>query len=201
MSTVIISDVIPSNRDCQYRTLFATADPDFAPQLPSVAITPDHPAIAASQGSCALGDGTFTCTIGTLAPSETATVTAQVNIHPSVLGPITNTAALSSTEGLTATVETVSQVEAVSDLYLVKHDYADPVNVGGLLTYSIDVTNTGSYTFWLRAFGPTGSDDSCYVAIAGAAPVTVNLSEQGSCRRLQPDFPRHPSLSGSIHHW
>ncbi|MCB0035441.1 MAG: DUF11 domain-containing protein, partial [Anaerolineales bacterium] len=105
-----------------------------------------HPAIESSQGSCTAAMGTFTCTIGSLASSATATITLQVNIHPSALGVITNTVFVTSTEGFSNTAAVTSTIVSEADLQLVKNDIEDPVNVGSPLTYTIDVINAGPST-------------------------------------------------------
>lgn len=51
-------------------------------------------AAASSQGSCSFSSGTLTCTVGTLAPGATATVNLQV--RPTISGPLTHTATVAS---------------------------------------------------------------------------------------------------------
>ena len=51
-------------------------------------------AATSSQGSCSFSSGTLTCAVGTLAPGATATVNLQV--RPTISGPLTHTAAVSS---------------------------------------------------------------------------------------------------------
>lgn len=97
--------------------------------------------------SCTQAGGVVTCTRPSLgvgsAPDIIITVTA-----PSVAGIITNTVSVTSgvadpTTPNTAIATTTVTAVASADLTISKNDTADPVTVGGLLTYSLNVNNAG----------------------------------------------------------
>ena len=104
----------------------------------------------ASSPDCGAGGGTVTCNLGTLAPSTSADATLTVNIAPSTLGSIQNTATVGSDEtedvpGDNTTTETTT-VEAESDLGVEKSDSEDPVTAGHDFSYTLEVTNAGPST-------------------------------------------------------
>ncbi|KAA3659740.1 MAG: DUF11 domain-containing protein, partial [Chloroflexi bacterium] len=138
----------PDNRYFQYRAILDTEDTVYAPELAYVQIGPNHYAIDASQGSCtATSASAFTCTLGSLAESEVASVTTQVHIHPSMLGVMTNTAVITTTspdaEPANNSTFVTTTVEAISDLSVSKYDVEDPVNSGDVITYNVNIHNYG----------------------------------------------------------
>ena len=148
---------VPNNRYFQYRATLATDDPAYSPQLHDVSVGPDHYAVNASQGSCdAPGASSFTCTLGSLAGGGSITIVVPVDLNPSALGVITNTASLTGTwtDGsvLSSTAIATSTVIAQSDLRIVKEDDwyggTDPVNPGSPMTYTLRVYNAGPSTAW-----------------------------------------------------
>jgi len=148
---------VPNNRYFQYRALLETDDPDYSPELESVTVGPIHREVLASQGSCAaLGPSVYTCTLGTLAPGGVITVATEVDVNPSALGIITNTATIwpappdadptNNTTFVTSTV--VSEVGINIAKYDELYGGTDPVNPGSPMTYTLEVHNAGPSTAW-----------------------------------------------------
>lgn len=141
----------------QYRATLETDQPSYSPQLRSVRVWPDHFQVQASSGSCLAVSQAFTCTVSSLAPSRTITVTAYAHVHPSALGTLTNTAGVTvsnesnpanNTAWVTSTA--VSEVRlsvAKLDEYEDWYD-SDPVNPGSPMTYTLIVHNDGPSTAW-----------------------------------------------------
>ena len=153
---------IPNNRYFQYRAIFETDDTDYSPELRSVTVGPPHWAVVPSQGSCdAPGGGPFTCDLGDLPGGGVITVTMHVNVNPSALGVITNTANVTATGDVSPTNNTAfvtSTVRSKVDLDIYKYDdddqywwdygASDPVNPGSTMTYTLQVHNGGPSTAW-----------------------------------------------------
>ncbi len=146
---------VPNNRYFQYRATLTTDQPAYSPQLHDVSVGPNHYAVNASQGSCdAPSASSFTCTLGSLAGGGVITIVVPVDLNPSALGVITNTARLTGTwtggSVLSATAVATSTVIAQTDLRIVKEDEwyggTDPVNPGSPMTYTLRVYNAGPST-------------------------------------------------------
>jgi uncharacterized repeat protein (TIGR01451 family) len=104
---------------------------------------------AASQGTCTQTNGTVTCALGNLPSGSHATVT--IKVTPQQEGAITNTASISSSDepdaddsNNSATAETTVVTRA--DVSVKKSDSPDPAVVGGKLTYTVRVRNSGPQT-------------------------------------------------------
>ncbi len=148
---------VPNNRYFQYRATLTTDNSAYSPQLHDVSVGPDHYAVNASQGSCAAPSASsFTCTLGSLAGGGVITVVVPVDLDPSALDVITNTANLTGTwtgdSVLSATAIATSTVRVQTDLRIVKEDDwyggTDPVNPGSPMTYTLRVYNAGPSTAW-----------------------------------------------------
>ncbi|HUX77061.1 MAG TPA: FG-GAP-like repeat-containing protein [Anaerolineae bacterium] len=166
LPTVAFAPPLADARYAQYRATLATDDPAYAPELRRVALGPDHYDVTAEpEGICAATSGAFTCTLGVLDAGDVATVTARTVLHPSALGPITNTAHVTATGEISPTdnvVTVTTQVTSEVWLRVVKYDddrdlpywydathgMADPVNPGSPLTYTLLVHNSGPSTAW-----------------------------------------------------
>ncbi|MCC6544773.1 MAG: DUF11 domain-containing protein, partial [Nitrospirae bacterium] len=105
-----------------------------------------------SQGSCS-GSSTVNCSLGTINNGASATVT--IVVIPTTAGTISNKASVTSSttdpnssNNTTPWVYTTvnSPPSNVSDLSINKTDSPDPVTAGGILTYTITVTNIGPNT-------------------------------------------------------
>jgi uncharacterized repeat protein (TIGR01451 family) len=97
-----------------------------------------------SQGNCV---GT-TCDLGTVAAGDVATVTISVTVKPSTgVGTLSNSAGVESTTSDPNTsnnaVTELTTVATQADLAIAKADDPAPVDAGGLLTYTLTVTNNG----------------------------------------------------------
>ncbi len=129
-----------------------------------------------SQGSCG-GATTLSCSLGTLAAGGNAAVLIQV--IPNTAGSLTDTASVTSGvhDPDTANNEAAVTVDAINvpgeaDLALALVADPDPVEVGQILTYYLDVANNGP-------------DDAIGVTLSDVLPAGVSLvsaeSGQGSC--------------------
>ena len=99
-----------------------------------------------SEGTTCGGTATVTCGIGTLSNGANATV--QIEVTTSLVGTITNTASVASTEtgNLETLIGTATQETAVTlpiDLSVTKSGLPDPSAVGLDLTYTITIANSG----------------------------------------------------------
>jgi len=166
LPTIAFSPPLAGARYAQYRATLATDDPAHAPELRRVALGPDHYDVTAEPGgNCVATSGAFTCTLGTLDGGDVATVTARADVHPSALGPLTNTAHVTATGEISPTDNVVTVTTPVTaevwllvrkydddrDLpywYDATHGMADPVNPGSPLTYTLLVHNGGPSTAW-----------------------------------------------------
>jgi uncharacterized repeat protein (TIGR01451 family) len=166
LPSVAFSPILTDSRYFQYRVTLETDDADHSPELRWVRVRPDHRAVYASQGSCDADAGAFACAIGNLSAGDVVTVEAHVDVHPSALGVITNGAAISATNDVTAANNTASVTSTVrSEVGLSIHKYddddydhdgydewdhgmADPVNPGSPMTYTLQAHNGGPSTAW-----------------------------------------------------
>ena len=103
--------------------------------------------VTPSQGACNVVNGTLTCQLGSLAPTQSATVTLVVQTSPSLSGTIINHATVTSDSielDYANNVDQVSnEVRLVADLFIQKADLPDPVDAGQTLTYVLTVENLG----------------------------------------------------------
>jgi uncharacterized repeat protein (TIGR01451 family) len=104
----------------------------------------------ASQSSVSESGGNVSADLGTLLSGAAATVTLNVTIADSALGVITNTASVTGNETETNTSNNSATepttVTPVVDVQVTKVDDVDPVNAGGVVTYTLLVTNNGPST-------------------------------------------------------
>jgi uncharacterized repeat protein (TIGR01451 family) len=127
-----------------------------------------------TQGSCTEAAGTVTCALGTIAPSQQASVVIEIRA-PSP-GTITNQASVTSdahdpvSSNDSASAETT--VSPAADLSLTKSDSPDPVLAGELLTYALSASNSGPQD----AAGVTLTD-----TLPGGVTFESATPTQGSC--------------------
>jgi uncharacterized repeat protein (TIGR01451 family) len=155
--------LLAANRYFQYRAAFESDTAEHSPELSWVAVGPAHPRLYTSQGTCTTPDDeTFTCSLGDLAPGAALTVTAHMNVHESMLGVITNTAAVTTTTPIASPDDDTTFVTSTvnSEVYLSIYKYdddddteweygaSDPVNPGSPMTYTLEVHNGGPSTAW-----------------------------------------------------
>jgi uncharacterized repeat protein (TIGR01451 family) len=130
-----------------------------------------------SQGSCG-GTATISCALGTLAVGGNASVVIQV--IPNTTGSLTDTASVTSgvpdpnpaNNNASVTVDAIIVPGPEADLSLTLTAAPDPVTVGQILTYTLNVSNSGPSD----ATGVLLSD----VLPAGVTLVSVQPT-QGSC--------------------
>ena len=164
--TVTFSPTITDNRYFQYRATLTTDAPAYSPQLLWVRVYPDHRALFASQGSCTAQPRAFTCDLGDLVGGGVVSLTAFVNVNPSILGIITNSVTVSATNDVTSANNSAFVTSTVeSEVYLSiykyddddtngdgynewEHGAADPVNPGYPMTYTLEVHNSGPSDAW-----------------------------------------------------
>ena len=129
---------------------------------------------APSQGSCSETGGTVGCTLGTLADGDSATV--EIRVRAPVPGTVTNRANVLSlvadpdSGDNSASAETT--VLAAADLSLTKSGAPNPVPVGGQVTYTLAVRNSGPQT----ATGVSLTDN-----LPGGVTFDSAAATQGSC--------------------
>jgi len=96
---------------------------------------------------CSHFGGTVTCSLSTLAVSETATLTTVVAVHSSTTSTLSSSAAVTATttdpDMSNNTAQTETDVSAEADLVVSKADDPEPVVAGAALTYTLTVTNSG----------------------------------------------------------
>ena len=100
---------------------------------------------SSSQGNCSEAAGIVTCTVGTLASGDNATVIIIVNAK--TVGTITNTATLTSkgqnpNPGGNIAFQTTT-VNPAANLRIIKEDFRDPILDGESPTDTLFVTNIG----------------------------------------------------------
>jgi uncharacterized repeat protein (TIGR01451 family) len=120
----------------------------------SVVVTDTLPSEVTYSGvsttSCSQAGGVVTCTLGTMTPGASATVTITTDVPLGIFGSLQNQAEVSSsttdpdTGNNTVVETTTAKVEA--NLAISKTDDPDPVFAGQPLTYTLTISNTGSYT-------------------------------------------------------
>lgn len=104
--------------------------------------------VSASTG-CSEASGTVTCSLGTVGPGATPSLTITVQVSASPGPGISNTATVSSSTpdpvpgNDSATADTVVSSGPEADLSVTKTDSPDPVQVGQNLTYVVVVMNNG----------------------------------------------------------
>lgn len=164
-----------------YTLAIDNAGPDTAT---GVTVTDSLPASVTYQsattpdGSCSVSGQVVTCDLDPIAAMGSATVT--ITVTPQQEGQITNVATVSSDESDTApgnngdTEETQvgAGPPAMADLSLVKTASPDPVAVGALLTYTLNIDNDGP-------------NQATNVTVVDTLPATVDFigtdETQGTC--------------------
>ena len=99
-----------------------------------------------SQGSCAQTGNTLSCALGSLGVGGVATI--DVAAKPNDVGVVTNCAAVSGNESDPVSANnsdcvTTRVTEPLIDLAVTKTGEPNPVQIGGVITYTVIVTNHG----------------------------------------------------------
>ena len=129
-----------------------------------------------TQGTCGPTSGGVLCSLGDLDTGNTATISILVSVGPGATGTLVNMAsAISPTPDPVSGNDTASettQISVFADLALAKTSAPDPVFAGGILTYTLTVTNTG----------PSGADGTVLTdTLPGETTFLTALPPQGSC--------------------
>ncbi len=100
------------------------------------------------QGTCAVAAHTLGCVLGTLAPGDTTTVSVVVRIAAGATAVVQNSASVTSVTpdpDPTDNVDSTSfNPQIIADLAVTKTASAPQVPAGGVVTYTIEVTNNGA---------------------------------------------------------
>ncbi len=141
-------DPVTVGNSLSYTLAVINSGPNAAP---GVVVTDTLPAgvtflsSSTTQGTCS-GTSPVTCNLGTLNSGGSATIT--IVVIPTTAGSISNSTVVASaandpdsSNDSAATTTTVNPPTA--DLSISKSDSPDPVTVGGSLTYSLTVSNSG----------------------------------------------------------
>ncbi len=182
--------VSPGGR-LSYTLVVANHGPDAAsgvqvsdPIPPGLTVVSAQP----SQGSCTT-TGAITCSLGTLADGGSAQILVTANLAPGASGSVTNCAATSASQtdpnpGNNRSCATTTIVTpppppppATVDLTIVKHVNHAAAELGQVLTYTIDVKNSGPGTVPDAIVTDT--------SVLPLHPISIKPS-QGSCSRGVP---------------
>ncbi|WP_154723337.1 DUF7933 domain-containing protein [Ilumatobacter coccineus] len=171
--------------DLEYSILVRNNGPSVARD---VLVSDDIPTgltvlVASLPTGCTLASGDVECELGDLAPTAERTITFTVTVDADQLGPINNTAEVSSNTPEPAvdpspnTNGVVTPVDTSADLSVVKTADPSPAVPGQPITYTIVVTNAGPSV--ARAVELT--DDDAPSILTGASGTWVNGAASGSC--------------------
>jgi len=164
--------VLPNNRYFQYQVTLATDDAYYSPELTSVSIGGAHPdvTIIPTQGTCSFPSANvLACSLGSLGPTSTVTVTVNGFLNASAPTTITNTATVTTTsyDSIISnnTVTLTTAVTRTADLSINKYDASitNLINPRGLITYGLDVYNGGPSTAYT-------------VTVTDTLPISVTFS-------------------------
>lgn len=145
-------DPVEVGETLTYTLTIDNAGPDTAT---GVTVTDTLPAsvqfesVTTADGSCTRNDRIVSCDLDPIASGGTASITIEVT--PQQEGQITNVAVVSSDEsdtdpsdnGDTEETQVGAGPTPTADVALVKTDATDPVAVGGVLVYTLNVDNLG----------------------------------------------------------
>jgi uncharacterized repeat protein (TIGR01451 family) len=172
------ADPVSQGDDITYTVTVTNGGPDTAE---NVVLTDDLPdgvnyvSATPDQGTCSQSGGVVTCELGEIADGTSVDVT--IVVETVTYGTLTNAASVSAdTDDPNAANDNDSEETTVipgsCDLGVSKRAAPDPVTVGDLVSYTIDVQNDGPGT----AAGVVLTDD----LPSGLAYVSAT-AEQGSC--------------------
>jgi uncharacterized repeat protein (TIGR01451 family) len=106
--------------------------------------------LSPTQGTCSLNSDTATCDLGSLGPGTTATVAVLVHVPPDATGSATNTATATSLtpdpNSADNTATTTDPITSAADVQIVKTPSASSMAAGGVVDYTLTVTNAGPST-------------------------------------------------------
>jgi uncharacterized repeat protein (TIGR01451 family) len=129
--------------------------------------------LLAAEGGQLVG-GTVTWNLGTLAPQTARTV--RLTIKPNEIGTVRNTA-LAQAYCARGSAAATLHVRGIPAILLEVVDHPDPIEIGGNVTYTIEVTNQGSAASTNITIDCTLPEELQYVSATGPAPVRTTGSD------------------------
>jgi len=128
-----------------YTIVVTNGGPDAATGVTLTDPLPAGTAFASASAGCLESSGTVTCSVGNLANGGSATIT--ILVTATAPGSITNTVTVSSDTqdpvSLNDSASAITTVNPVADVSITNSGAPDPVSRGGIVTYTIVVTNGG----------------------------------------------------------
>ncbi len=125
--------------------------------------------LLAAEGGQLVG-GAVTWNLGTLAPRTSRTVS--LTIKPTEIGTLRNTAMAQAYCARGSAAATL-HVRGIPAILLEVVDHPDPIEIGGNVTYTIEVTNQGSAVSTNITIDCTLPEELQYVSATGPAPVSA----------------------------
>lgn len=165
---------VTSGQNITYTILVTNNGPSTANNVVVSDPTPSNLTFVQNSGGC---NTSYPCTIGTLAPNASVTITSTYSTSPSFSGNVSNTASVSASTADPDTsnnqVTATTNVGAQADLVVTKNGPAT-VPAGQNVTYTITVTNNGP--------SPAAS-----TVVSDPTPVGIAfLSNAGGCTTTYP---------------
>ncbi|MDB4897646.1 MAG: hypothetical protein JWN15_3908 [Firmicutes bacterium] len=134
-------DPVMVGSNLTYTLTVTNLGPGAAPNVVVTDLLPASVTLVSAPG-CTVAGQTLTCALGTLTPGAVRTQT--IVVRPTAPGPIINIASAEGTNTNVALAAQETLVLAVTSLAISKIASANPAFVGGTLTFTIPVTNTGA---------------------------------------------------------
>jgi uncharacterized repeat protein (TIGR01451 family) len=164
--------------------------------------TPSNLTFVSNTGGCATA---FPCSIGTMNPSATVTITSTYTVNAGATGSVSNTATVSSTTtdptpGNNSSTSTAT-IGASADVSIVKTGPAT-ATAGSNITYTITVTNNGpSIATGVAVADPTPSNLTFVSNTGGCAtafPCNIGSMNPSATVTITSTYAVSPSASGSV---
>lgn len=134
-------DPVMVGSNLTYTLTVTNLGPGAAPNVVVTDLLPATVTLVSAPGCTAVGQ-TLTCALGTLTPGTVRTQT--IVVRPTAPGPIVNIASAEGTNTNVALAAAETLVLAATTVTITKTASANPAFVGGTLTFTIPVTNTGT---------------------------------------------------------
>ncbi len=194
------ADPVAAGGPLSYTITVTNNGPSTAHSLTVTDTLPAGVTLASATGSgwtCTPGIGIVTCTRASLAPGAAPAITISVTA-PSEGGPISNSVSVSAAEGDPVpgnnSAAQGTTITASSDLSISKADSPDPVVAGGVLTYTLSVTNNGPSTATGITVTDTLPSGVSYVSYSGAGWSCTHSAGVVTCTRASLGAGPAPSI-------
>jgi uncharacterized repeat protein (TIGR01451 family) len=139
-------DPVGAGQPLTYTLTFTNAGPSPVANATVIDTLPANVTVGSPPPGCTSGGNTITCTVASPPVNVPANLSFAVLAPPNV-GVITNTAGITATvidtNTLNNTAWVTTTVTPSADLSIIKTDAPDPVWLGGIITYTIVVSNNG----------------------------------------------------------